>query len=250
MILVIPAIDIKGGKCVQMVRGVAGFVYSDDPIEMAKLWRKENAKALHVTDIDGALEGRLVNFGIIEKMVQTVSIPIVLAGGFRTFDEVKRAFDLGIHRVVIETMLIETPDEANRVLDTFGATRVVAGISAQNRLVRTRGWKEFSGMTVISFALNIAAMGFKRILYTDIGVDGTMLGPNFAMMKQIAEATHLRITASGGIAGLDDLLKLQEMESLGVDSAIIGRALYENKFACQSIWRMCEAGNYPYTAKI
>ena len=91
MILVIPAIDIKGGKCVQMVRGVAGFVYSDDPIEMAKLWRKENAKALHVTDIDGAMEGHLVNFGIIEKMVETVSIPIVLAGGFRTFDEVKRA---------------------------------------------------------------------------------------------------------------------------------------------------------------
>lgn len=250
MILIIPAIDIKGGKCVQMVQGTAGFVYSDDPIEMAKLWRKENSKSLHVTDIDGAMEGRLVNFEIIEKMVKTVDIPIELGGGFRTMEEVKKAFNIGIYRVVIETMLIETPDEAKRTLDAYGPSKVVVGISAKNGLVQTKGWKESSGLTAISVALNASTLGFKRILYTDITVDGTLSGPNFTAIKQLAEATHMRITASGGISGLEDLLKLQELEPLGVDSAIIGRALYENKFSCQDIWRLCEAGDYPYTAKI
>jgi len=250
MILIIPALDIKGGRCVQMVQGVEGFVYSDDPIDMAKLWRKENAKSLHVTDIDGAAEGRLVHFDIIERMVRTVDIPIELGGGFRTFDEVERALGIGIYRVVIETMLLESPDEAKRALDAFGPTKVVAGISAKNGLVRLNGWQESSGMTAVSVALNAAALGFKRILYTDITADGMLRGPNFAAMRQLAEATHLRITASGGVSGLDDLLKLQEMEPLGVDSVIIGRALYENRFACQDVWRLCEAGDYPYTAKI
>ena len=96
MILIIPAVEIKGGKCVQMVQGTEGFVYSDDPIDMAKLWRKENAKSLHVTDVDGAIEGRLVNFEVIRQMVKTVDIPIELGGGLRTFDEVKKALDIGI----------------------------------------------------------------------------------------------------------------------------------------------------------
>jgi len=250
MILIIPAIDIKDGKCVQMVQGVAGYVYSDDPIEMAKLWRKENAKSLHVTDVDGAMEGRLVNFEIIRKMVAAVNIPIELGGGLRTFEEVDQAIDAGLYRVVIETMFLDNPDEAKRVLEKFGPSKIVAGISAQNGIVRTKGWKESSGVTAMSAALNAAALGFKRILYTDIAADGTLTGPNFSMMKQLAEATHLRITVSGGISGLQDLLKLQEMESLGLDSAIVGRALYENRFSCQGIWRLCEAGEYPYTAKL
>jgi phosphoribosylformimino-5-aminoimidazole carboxamide ribotide isomerase len=250
MILIIPAVDIRGGRCVQMVQGVEGFVYSDDPIEMAKLWRKENAKSLHVTDIDGATEGRLVNFDIIERMVKTVDIPVELSGGFRTFDEIEKAFGIGIYRVVVETMLLETPDEAKRALDAFGPSKVVAGISAKNGLVRLNGWQESTGMTAVSVGLNASALGFKRVLYTDIAVDGTLRGPNFGAMRQLAEATRMRITASGGVSGLEDLLKLQELEPIGVDSVIIGRALYENRFSCQDIWRMCEAGDYPYTAKI
>ncbi len=250
MILIIPAIDIKGGKSVQMVQGIEGHSYSRDPVEMARLWRKENSKALHVTDVDGATEGRLVNFGIIEKIVKTVDIPIELGGGFRTIDDVRAAMDLGIHRVVIETMLIENPEEAKRVLDTYGPSKVVLGISAKNGLVQTRGWTESSGITAISLALNGRALGFTRVLYTDIMVDGTMRGPNFAVLEQLAQTTHMRITASGGVSGLDDLLKLQDMEQLGIDSVIIGRALYENRFSCQGIWRFCEAGDYPYTAKV
>lgn len=250
MLLVIPTIEIKGGKCVQTVQGVEGFVYPENPIDMAKLWRKENAKSLHVTDIDGALGGHIVNRDVIERMVRTVDIPIELGGGLRTFDAVKHAFDIGIYRVVISTMLIEQPDEAKRVLDTFGASKIVLGIDAENGIVLTRGWQETSGLTALSVALNAKTLGFKRIVYTDILRDGMMTGPNFDAIKLLAEKSGLRITAAGGISGLKDLLKLQDFEPLGVDSVVIGRALYENKFSCQGMWRLCEAGDFPYTAKI
>ncbi len=250
MLLIIPAIDIKGGKCIQMVQGHEGFHYSDDPIEMAKLWRKENAKSLHVTDIDGALEGRLINFDVIERMVKSVDIPIELGGGLRTFEEVRRALDAGIYRVVIGTMLIENPDEAKRLVDTYGASKIVLGIDAENGIVRTRGYTHDAGLTAVSAGLNAKQLGFKRIVYTDISVDGTLAGPNFRAIRTLGEATGLRITASGGLGGLDDLLRLQELERYGIDSVVVGRALYANKFACQGLWRLCEAGNYPYTAKV
>jgi phosphoribosylformimino-5-aminoimidazole carboxamide ribotide isomerase len=250
MLLIIPAIEIKGGRCVQMVQGVEGFTYSNDPVEMAILWRKENAKSLHVTDVDGALQGHIVNIDVLDRLVKTVDIPIELGGGLRSFDAIKKAFGHGIYRVVIGTMLIENPDEAKRVLDTFGPSKVVLGIDALDGIVATRGRAETSGLTAISVALNAKALGFRRVVYTDIRLDGTLRGINLRVLRQLAEKTGMRVTAAGGISGLDDLLKVQELEKLGVDSVVIGRALYENKFSCQRMWRECEAGNYPYTAKI
>ena len=250
MLLIIPAIEIKGGRCVQMVQGVEGFAYSDDPVEMARLWRKENAKSLHVTDVDGAIAGRLVNLDVIKRMVAAVDIPIELGGGLRTFDDVKSAFDLGVYRVVISTMIIENPDEAKKVLDAFGKSKVVLGIDANNGIVATHGWAESSGLTALTVALNAKAMGFSRIHYTDITADGTLRGVNLKILTQLAATSGMRVTSSGGVGGLDDLLKIQELEKLGVDSVVIGRALYQNRFSCQKVWRMCEAGEYPYTAKV
>jgi len=250
MLLIIPAIEIKGGRCVQMVRGIEGFSYSDDPVEMAKLWRKENAKSLHVTDVDGALRGHVVNTDVIKRMISTVDIPIELGGGLRTFDAVKQTFELGMYRVLISTMLIEDPDVAKRVIDTYGSSKVVLGIDAIDGIVATHGWEKSSGLTALTVALNAKALGFRRVVYTDIRLDGTLRGVNLKILRELAEKTGMRVTSAGGIAGLDDLLKVQELEKSGVDSVVIGRALYENKFSCQGIWRRCEAGNYPYTAKV
>lgn len=250
MLLIIPAIEIKDGRCVQMVQGHEGFVYSDDPVEMARLWRKENAKSLHVTDVDGALTGHLVNVETIERMVKTVDIPIELGGGLRTFDAVKRAFDIGMYRVTIGTMLIENPEEAKKVLDTFGPSRVALGIDADHGHVTIRGRREDSGLQALDIALSARKLGFKRVIYTDITVHGTGRGANLSAIREFAEHAGLRVTASGGISGLQDLLLLQEFEPLGVDSVVIGRALYENRYACQDLWRICEAGEYPYTARI
>lgn len=250
MLLIIPAIEIKGGRCVQMVQGVEGFTYSDDPVEMAKLWRKENAKSLHVTDVDGALQGRLVNTDLLRRMAATVDIPIELGGGLRSFDAVRQAFELGVYRVLIGTMMIENPDEARRVIGVYGASKVVLGIDAMDGIVATHGWVESSGLTALTVALNARAIGFRRVVYTDIRLDGTLRGVNLTVLRDLGEKSGLRVTAAGGIAGLDDLLKVQELERWGVDSAVIGRALYENRFACQGLWRLCEAGDYPYTAKV
>jgi phosphoribosylformimino-5-aminoimidazole carboxamide ribotide isomerase len=250
MLLIIPAIDIKGGHCVQMVQGVEGFAYSDDPVEMARLWRKENARSLHVTDIDGAREGHLVNADVIKRMVSTVDIPIELGGGLRTLDAVKQAFEIGVYRVLVGTMVIENPDTAKEVIDMYGPSKVVLGIDAMDGIVATHGWAESSGMTALSVALNAKALGFRRVVYTDIRLDGTLRGVNLKVLRELGQKTGMRVTSSGGIAGLDDLLKVQELEQYGVDSVVIGRALYENKFSCQGLWRRCEAGNYPYTAKV
>ena len=250
MLLLVPAIEIRNGKCVRMVKGIDGFVPTDDPVEMAKLWRKENAKALHVTDIDGAIEGRLVNFDAIARMVESVDIPVSLGGGMRTIDEVKKALDSGVYRVVVGTVLIENPDEAKSIIDTFGSTKVILGIDAQNGIVQTKGWNESSGLTAMTVALNAKQIGFRRIVYRDILVEGATRGPNVTALRVLAEKTGMRVTASGGVSDLQDLLRLQELEPYGVDSVIVGRALYENEFACQGLWRLCEARNYPYTAKV
>lgn len=250
MILVIPAIEIAGGRSVQMVQGVEGFAYSDAPEEMARLCRLENAKSLHVTDIDGARTGRLVNTETIRRMVDRVDIPIALGGGLRTAEEVRKAFDLGVYRVRVGTMVIENPDEARDLVRLYGPSRIILGIDAMDGIVATKGWEESSGLTAMTVALNAKALGFTRMVYTDIRLDGTMRGVNLPIMRELAEKTGLRITASGGVGGLEDLLRIQELEPYGVDSVVIGRALYQNRFACQALWRMCEAGNYPYTAKV
>lgn len=250
MLLVIPSIEIKNGKCARRVQSIGGIPFSDDPVEMAKLWRKENAKSLHVTDVDGALQGHPVNFKIIKQMVETVDIPIELGGGMRTYRDVELALENGIFRAVIGTMLIENPDEAKRTIDKFGASKIVLGIDTKNYRVAIKGGEEDSGLTPVSAALNAKQLGFRRLLYTNVLTDGITRKPNFEAIKLLAEKTQMRITASGGISGLEDLLKLQELEPLGIDSAIIGRALYENKFSCQGLWRLCEAGDFPYTAKV
>ncbi len=250
MILLIPAIEIKESRCVQMVQGEEGFFYSDDPVEMARLWRQENAKSLHVTDVDGAVSGHLVNVDVIKRMVESVDIPIELGGGLRTFDGVKEAFDLGMYRVLIGSMLLEDEDEARRVISTFGASKVVLGIDAIDGIVAVHGMAEPSGRTALEVALKAKALGFKRLVFTNIRNDGTFRGVNINVLRELAEKTGMRITASGGLGGLHDLLAIQELEPVGVDSVIVGRALYENKFSCQGLWRRCEAGKYPFTAKV
>jgi phosphoribosylformimino-5-aminoimidazole carboxamide ribotide isomerase len=183
-------------------------------------------------------------------MIATIDIPIELGGGLRSYDAVREAFDIGVYRVLIGTMMIENPDEAKRVLDRFGASKVVLGIDAIDGVVVTHGWSENSGLTALTVGLNARALGFRRVVYTDIRLDGTLRGVDTRALRELGEKTGLRVTAAGGIAGLDDLLRVQELEPCGVDSVVIGRALYENKFSCQKLWRRCEAGGYPYTAKV
>jgi len=250
MLLLIPSIEIKDGVCVQQVKGSAGLFSRLEPLEMAKQWRIENAKSLHITDIDGALLGKPVNLPIVKEIIRALDIPVGIGGGMRTLEDVNAAFDAGVYRVVIGTMLIERTDEAIAVLEKHGASKVCISIDAENGVSKIKGQTEDSFLTAASVAMNAKELGFKRIIYKDLIHEGERLGPNFAAIKTLAETIGMRVTASGGVSNLDDLLKLQEMEKFGVDSVIVGRSLYENKYSCQAIWRMSEENNYPYTAKV
>ncbi len=244
MLLIIPAIEIKGGKCLRVVQGVHGNISTDDPIEMAKLWRKENAKSLHLTDVDGSPEGRLVNTGLIEKMVQTVDIPIELGGELKGFDEIQKAINLGMYRVTIGSSMIDEPELLKRIIAAFGPSKIVLGI-----VIPTTD-KIAAERAAISTSLKAREFGIKRIVYTDIVHEGITKHPNYETIRDLAQQTGMRITVTGGVSGLEDLLKLQDLEPYGVDSVVIGRAMYENRFSCQGIWRISEEGNYPYTAKV
>jgi phosphoribosylformimino-5-aminoimidazole carboxamide ribotide isomerase len=242
MLLIFPAIDLKDGKCIRLVQGEPGTekIYSDDPTKMAILWRGENAKTLHVVDLDGAFDGAMKNLPCIEKMVQAIDIPVQVGGGIRTFEQVKELFSIGVARVVIGTAAIENPDLVYRCVKEFGPTKIAVGIDARDGIVMTKGWKESSGIGAVQLALAMKKLGVKRIVYTDIARDGMMEGPNIESTKDIAVQSGLRVTASGGISGYQDLIQLQEIEKYGVDSVIVGKALYENKFPCQALWRMNE----------
>jgi phosphoribosylformimino-5-aminoimidazole carboxamide ribotide isomerase len=242
MILIFPAIDIRDGKCVRLVQGAPGTekVYSNDPAQMAILWRGENAKTLHVVDLDGAFEGHMRNLDAIRKIVDAVDIPIQLGGGIRTYEEVRQLFEIGVYRVVLGTAAIEDPDLVQRVIRDFGVRKIAVGIDAKNGVVMTQGWMHDSGVNAISLALNMKSLGVCRIVYTDIMRDGMMTGPNFDAIKEMATKSGLKVTASGGVSGFKDLIRMQELEKFGVDSVIVGKALYEDKFPCQALWRRNE----------
>jgi phosphoribosylformimino-5-aminoimidazole carboxamide ribotide isomerase len=242
MLLIFPAIDLKDGKCIRLVQGEPGTekIYSDDPTKMAILWRGENAKTLHVVDLDGAFEGEMKNLSCIERMVQAIDIPVQVGGGIRSYEQVKKLFSIGVARVVIGTAAIENPDLVYQCVRDFGPRKIAVGIDAKDGIVMTKGWQESSGIGAVQLALAMKKLGIMRIVYTDIERDGMMTGPNIEATKDIAIQSGLRVTASGGISGYQDLLRLQETEKYGVDSVIVGKALYENKFPCQVLWRMNE----------
>ncbi len=243
MLLVIPSMDIRNGKCLQSIQGLPGleYDYSNDPVENAKLWRRENCKSLHLVDLDGVEEGRLKNVRMIREVVQSVDIPVQLGGRLRNSEDITKALvELGVYRVVVsgETDL----DLIRHLIEEHGPRKIVVSIEAKNGIVQVRGRQnEGAHPTAVSLARKLKEIGVSRIVYTDLIEDGSQGKPNFQEIRRFAEETDRRITVSGGIRGLEDLLKLQELEPLGLDSVIIGRALYENRFSCQRLWRVAEA---------
>lgn len=242
MILVIPAIDLRGGQCVRLYQGSYNqeTVYFDDPLKMAKLMRVQNARALHLVDLDAARGGSedcIDNRGVIKSICEALDIPIQLGGGIRTIEDVETALNLGVYRVIIGTAAVRNPDLVSEAIDRFGCTRVAVGIDARDGEVRVQGWTEGSGIDAIDLSLDMERRGCRRIIYTDISRDGTLAGPNIDAYRALGERLNqARITVSGGIGGFQDLLRVKELKAYRVDSVIIGRALYENKFPCQQFW--------------
>lgn len=229
--IIFPAIDILGGKCVRLHQGRydAVTVYADDPSEIARLWQSQGAQWLHVVDLEGARDGRPTNLHAVEKIGASIDIPIQYGGGAREQADLNRLFDLGVSRIVLGTTLIADPAFALSAIGTFG-DKLVAGIDARDGKASVAGWREDTDVSAVDLAVELENKGIKRVIYTDIAVDGTRRGPNIAANRELAQKVSVPIIASGGVSSLSDIEALKALEGVGVEGVIIGSALYENSF--------------------
>lgn len=238
--LVIPVIDIRNGRSVRMVEGLEDktVYYSESPLNMARLFRKENAKVIHITDLDGAVSGKRKNYELIKEITETVGVPIQLGGGIRTIEIADQLIrELGVYRIVIGTSAIDNINLIADLVKEFGRSKVVISVDVRNGYLVKDGWGNITDIHALEFALGMKTLGVERIIYQDVSRVGKLEGPDIEALKLIAESTKLKVTAAGGISSYADLKMIQSLERYGVDSVMMSRALYENKFPCQAIWR-------------
>ena len=224
---VIPAIDLRGGRCVRLVQGDYDreTVFSDDPLAVARRWVEEGAPRLHIVDLDGAREGRPVNDGIVRSIIEAVDLPVQVAGGVRDLAAIDRWLTAGADRVVLGTAAVRDPELAAEAARRHGE-RIVVSIDARDGVVATEGWREGSGEQAEALLQRLASLGVRRFVYTDIARDGTLTSPNFEAIEALAQASTAALIASGGVAEVAHLVRLAE---LGVEGAIVGLALYDGR---------------------
>lgn len=225
--LIIPAIDLREGKCVRLVEGRLDqeTVYSDDPVAMAALWQAQGGRMLHVVDLDGAFSGAPKNLEVIREILDAVNIPVQVGGGIRDLETIERLLELGAARVILGTVAILKPQLVSDACARFGEA-VLVGIDGRNGRVAIEGWGVTVDKGTIELAREMKDLGIKRVVFTDIRRDGTLQGPNLEATGELARATGLKVVASGGVSTADDLRSLKKLESTGVDSVIMGKALY------------------------
>ena len=230
--LIIPAIDIKDGKCVRLQQGdmKRETVFSEDPAAMAAHWQEQGAKRLHLVDLNGATAGRPKNEPTIRDIIGALGpeLPIQLGGGIRNLETIERYLDDGITWVVIGTAAVKNPGFLHEACDSFPG-HIIVGLDARDGKVATDGWSKITGHDVVDLAKRFQDYGVEAIVYTDIGRDGMMTGVNIEATVNLAQALTVPVIASGGINGLDDVRKLCAVASEGIMGAVAGRAIYEGK---------------------
>lgn len=244
-ILVIPSIDIKDRQTVRVVQGIPELdckEYGSDPIEMALIWRSENAKVIHVVDFDLSHEHSRKNFDIIGGICESVIIPVEFGGGITSIEDAEEVMNLGVFRLVIGSLAYTNPKEFEKILDKFGPLKISSAIDVVDNELVVHARKEKTGISAENFSKKLSEMGVNRFVITDVKRNGMLSGPNIELCKSIADATNTKVTLSGGIGGFNDLMLVQNNADYGIDSVIVGRSLYENRFPCQKIWRVAESG--------
>jgi phosphoribosylformimino-5-aminoimidazole carboxamide ribotide isomerase len=225
--IVIPAIDLKDGRCVRLFQGEMDkeTVYFADPLDAAKHWASEGAELIHVVDLNGAVEGRPAHTREIAAICRNISIPVELGGGLRSLEAVAEAFTLGVARAIIGTAAYDDPKFLREACEKFPG-KIIVGIDARGGKVAVKGWKETTALDAVDLARRVEADGASRIVYTDIARDGTREGLNIEETRRVAQAVKIPVIASGGVGTLDDIRRLKEIERDGVEGVIVGRALY------------------------
>jgi phosphoribosylformimino-5-aminoimidazole carboxamide ribotide isomerase len=227
---IIPAIDIMNGKCVRLVQGRfdQATVFSDNPVQMAKRWEDEGALRLHIVDLNGSRLGSPQEIETIKRIVAAVRIPVQIGGGIRTLETARIMLDLGVDRVIIGTSAALDTDLAAQFFDKLGE-HAVLGVDARDGKVAVKGWEEIIDEDATEFARRMSLLGARRLIYTDISRDGMLQGANVSAMKRMAEAVKIPVIASGGVSTLEDIRKLKSLKSVGLEGAILGKALYAGK---------------------
>ena len=222
---VIPAIDLRGGRVVRLYQGDYNreTAYSDDPVSVALRWQEAGAPRIHVVDLDGASTGSPLNLGIVEEIAARVAIPLQLGGGIRDMATAERVLSIGVQRIVFGTAAIRDPALVKEACLKLGAEHIVVAIDARDGKVAVQGWTEPSDATAADLARSMVDAGVARFIYTDIGVDGTLAGPNLQAVVDLMKAVGKPIISAGGIGSLEDL---EHLAQAGVEGAILGSALY------------------------
>jgi len=227
--LIIPAIDIKEGRCVRLRQGRFEDVeiFSDEPVEVAVKWSDKGAEMLHVVDLDGArYGGKLTNISLVEQIIKKIDIAVQVGGGIRNYRDVKNLIDLGVSRVILGTILWKDKALAKKLFEDF-SEKIIAGIDAREGYVAVEGWQNVLSIDALDFAKEMEGLGARRIIYTDIKRDGTLIGPNIDNIKKMVKNVNIPLICSGGIASLDDIKKLKRFEAKGLEGVILGKALYK-----------------------
>ena len=225
--IIYPAIDIRGGRCVRLTEGRfdAETVFADDPAEMALKWAGLGAEFLHLVDLDGALAGEGKNVPVIERILQSVSIPVQLGGGIRNLETIEKLLSLGVNRLILGSAAVKNPQLVEEACKKYPG-HIAVGIDAKNGDVAIEGWGKGSGVAATELAKKMAAYGVETIIYTDISRDGMLSGVNVEATAALARACGVPIIASGGVASIEDIRRVKAVESDGVQGCIIGKAIY------------------------
>ncbi|NKB25558.1 MAG: 1-(5-phosphoribosyl)-5-[(5-phosphoribosylamino)methylideneamino]imidazole-4-carboxamide isomerase [Kiritimatiellae bacterium] len=227
-ITILPAVDLKEGKCVRLKQGRAEevTVYANDPVQMAQHWEAEGARYLHVVDLDGAFQGQPVHRDVICRMAEVLSIPMEVGGGLRTDKDIRILLDHGVDRVVIGTKACLQSDYVEHMVEKFGR-KIVVGIDAFQGKVQVKGWTETTDLDAVELAKKVNDIGIETIIYTDTARDGMMEGTNTLSVQALCEAVSCSVIASGGVSSVDDIKRLEALQQDNLVGAIVGKALYE-----------------------
>jgi len=228
--LIIPAVDLRAGRCVRLIHGSLAHetVYYDDPLEAALRWQDEGAEMLHLVDLDGAFAGTMRNTEVLDRIVRAVRIPVQVGGGIRDAATAAGLLDRGVERVILGTVAVTAPQVVAELCRRFPG-RVLVGIDARDGRVAVRGWVEDSEIEAVALALRMTESGVRELIYTDIGRDGTLTGPNLEAVRRMASSVQAGIIASGGVSCLEDIAALLALAPPGVTGVIIGQALYSGR---------------------
>lgn len=238
MFQVIPAIDLIGGRCVRLTEGDYDTekVFANDPVAVALEFEKQGAERLHVVDLEAARNGRPVNWEVVEQITEAITIPVELGGGIRSLEMIEEAFEIGVYWAILGTIACKNPALVEEAAARWEG-RILVGLDARDGMVATEGWTEQSLTSALELALQFEKLKIGGIIYTDIARDGRLIGPNLPAVTDLSRQVRVPLIASGGVSRIDDLIALQALQCPNLIGAIVGKALYEERFQLEEAIR-------------